>query len=738
MADPIVSNSYPTSAIGNLVGNGNSNQSAAANSIWQYGQYQPYTVNNPMGSTSFSNGTANSSLSPLQSQLQSLFGNTINSNLGGSSSTYNPNTSFLPQQYQSIFGNMQGNVNSQYNSLQQAQAPFTAQYLQSNLDNEQSKGTLASTAGAYQTAGAQTAANAQSNANYAQAQNYALNTANSQFGAASNTASLGEQQSEFGPQYAQSQTQGLFSNLLNQNQLSAQITGLGGSLGAQQSSANTSALMPAYGASQTQDATQSGLLNSLLFGNGSSGGGLLGSLLGSSGGSGGALGTAGSGIASLLKGLLGGSSGALPTISGSGAAISGSAADTGSLGGNPIGSPDVNTGDPGTGLDFSGGMSDQDLDSLIESFSSAGGQAADLGLGSGIDTGSPGDGLDFSVGNINLDNSPSIGLGAVGQGLGIAGDLASGTASGYARAGLSGASLASNQGLFGSSSSSIGGAANSGLSALGLIQGIQTGGVSGGLEAAASGAKLASSSGLLSSGASSALGTAAGALAAPLSLYNFAQNYQSGATGSDALNGAETGATIGSIVPGIGNLIGGLVGGAVGAVSSAFGGGKPDPETQMMTALDSQSAATQQQYLSDPNNAFTYLTGMFDAKNNTPGHSTALEQVFGRMGEGNFTTQMTNQISSAVDSGKITASTPPDQIYSQIVEPWLNSVGASVDPKSTDISGNNFSAPLTEAIESMIGKQVNTLYAPRASDPTAQYSDSQIQEAMAAGYAIPS
>lgn len=311
MADSILpqSTSYLGSAAGNLFGTGGSNTSTAAGNVFGVGQFQPYSINNPLGQTSFSGGTANTTMSPLQTQLSGLFGNQINSNLSNSStSSYNPNTSFLPQQYQQIFGNMQGNANSMFNSLQAAQQPFTSQYLQSNLDNEQAKGTLASTAGAYQTAGAQTAANSQMNQNQATAQQYALQNAQAQFGAASSTAQLGEQQSEFGPQFAQSQTQGLYSNLLNNASLLNQQTSLGGSLGALQSNANTNAAMPSFTAAQQQDQAQSGLLNGLLTGNGT--GGLLGSLLGTSGsgstGSGGLLSGIGGSAGNFLNGLFGG------------------------------------------------------------------------------------------------------------------------------------------------------------------------------------------------------------------------------------------------------------------------------------------------------------------------------------------------------------------------------------------------------------------------------------------------
>ncbi len=165
---------------------------------------------------------------------------------------------------------------------------------------------------------------------------------------------------------------------------------------------------------------------------------------------------------------------------------------------------------------------------------------------------------------------------------------------------------------------------NSGLSGLGaglgstvgLIQGLNSGGVTGDLQAASSAARLASvaggATGLLSSGAASGLGTAAGAIAAPLALYNAANSWQSGDTGSDALGGLQAGASVGSIFGPVGTLIGGAIGGAVGAASSAFGGGKQDPETQMTYSANAAGSNALQG--ASPSSSFQYLAGVLDAK----------------------------------------------------------------------------------------------------------------------------
>lgn len=212
---------------------------------------------------------------------------------------------------------------------------------------------------------------------------------------------------------------------------------------------------------------------------------------------------------------------------------------------------------------------------------------------------------------------------------------------------------------------------------LGIYSGIQQGGLAGYGTSAADTAKLA---GYLSG--DTALSTLGGYIAAPLSLYDFAKNWQSGNTGADALGGAEAGASIGSIVPGVGTVIGGLVGAAAGALSSAFGGGKPDPETTADKGLQSQYSTA---YASDPQGAtaalsglgpqqsFESLAGYFDAKNNTAGHSQPIEQTFGRMQEGTFLDDIAGQLNSDYTSGAITPGESASQIYSSEISPWISS-----------------------------------------------------------------
>lgn len=273
-----------------------------------------------------------------------------------------------------------------------------------------------------------------------------------------------------------------------------------------------------------------------------------------------------------------------------------------------------------------------------------------------------------------------------------------------------------------------------GLNALGIYSGIKQGGVAGDTGAAVNAAQLATkglaAAGAISGGAASAAGAALGYAAIPLALYNEVKSYQSGATASDAIGGAETGAAIGSIVPGIGTAIGAVVGAAVGAVASAFGGGRPDQETttgqNIDAALASGKATISSTGLDTNQGAFQYLAGIMDAKNNTPGHSTALEQSFGRMGEGAVLDGMASQINTAVNNGTMTrlpsgavsfktgggtviypAGQASQAVYSQVIAPWLQSKNASIDTAGVDVKGNNIGQATVASLQTLIGNYMS-------------------------------
>jgi hypothetical protein len=655
----------------------------AANQIWQNGQFMPYNLQLPGANLNFNGNSATGSLSqPLQGVQNSQIGQ-IGNILGTGGVGDFSSSGFLPNQYNSAFGNFQNNVNSNFQNMTNGIMPFLQQVNQSNLDSEQAKGTLASTAGAYQTAGTQMGIAGTLANNYNQAFQNTLGQANSQFNAAATTANTGINEQN-----------GLFSNILGQNNQIAQLMQTGGNLGQQQSTANTNASMPFLQAGQTAAQGQSGLLNSLLFGNGSGSGGLLSSLLGgiggsgSSGSSGGLLGNIGSGLANLLGGGTGVNSsntnGSL-TLQNMTNPYTDPYSDTtglASMYNNDAGNSMITGGSDLGNINW-GDDSSTDLSGDIGSFSSAGGQAANLSqnfLGSqtsnpdlaglSTDQGTALTNASSSAPNFNLPSttgSLTSGLGAASGALNLMNGLNKGGATGYLQAAGGANKLLNSSGVnTGAAGNAVGAAGN----AMGVYNGLQKGGVAGYGSAAVNAGELAEQTGLLSS--TSTVGQAIPVVGAALSVYNFANNWQSGNTASDAENGAAAGAAVGSIVPGIGTAIGAVIGGAVGALSSAFGPGKTDPETSgvqnVINATSSNgnnpavAASVQNPYLS--------LAGLFDEKSST----LPIYQQYGRMGEQSFTNALVGKINSAVQQDP-SLKNNPSAVYNQVVQPWVNSMG---------------------------------------------------------------
>jgi hypothetical protein len=225
---------------------------------------------------------------------------------------------------------------------------------------------------------------------------------------------------------------------------------------------------------------------------------------------------------------------------------------------------------------------------------------------------------------------------------------------------------------------------------LGIYNGLRQGGVAGYGGAAINAGQLAGIQGV-------------GALAAPLATYNFAKNWKSGATGADALSGLGTGAAWGTaIAPGIGTLIGAGIGLAAGAASSIFGPGKMDAEN---VGWDQYAKAYQQGGAkgvsgASPSQNYQALAGIFDSR----GSSIPFYGKYGRMGEQQFTTDMASQINSAISSGKITKNASPDQIYSQVVQPWISSMSKSGWQNTNTAKGAPEKQAVGNLLTSMIGQ----------------------------------
>lgn len=261
-------------------------------------------------------------------------------------------------------------------------------------------------------------------------------------------------------------------------------------------------------------------------------------------------------------------------------------------------------------------------------------------------------------------------LGGAGNALGVLNGIQQGGVGGIGSSALNATALAGRSGLFDpATNQTLNTGASDLASALGIYKGIQQGGVSGYGGAAINATKLGSNLGAFG-GAGGALGTAAGYAAIPLSLYNEINNWESGNTGSDALGGAATGAAIGSVVPGIGTLIGGLVGGAAGALSSAFGPGKVAPETTQYKKFE-DIYKQHPEVASQVENPFVNLAGVFDQRNS----SLPMYQAYGRMGEDQFTKDMTGLINTSLKNGTITKDSTAPEIMNKVVNPWIGSMG---------------------------------------------------------------
>jgi hypothetical protein len=301
--------------------------------------------------------------------------------------------------------------------------------------------------------------------------------------------------------------------------------------------------------------------------------------------------------------------------------------------------------------------------------------------------------------------------GDVGAGLGIWTDLQRGGTLNDARAGVTaGSLLTKGQGTYGDSTL---GDVNGGLAALqegyGIYSGLKQGGVKGDLTAGINAARLYGNLSSLSdaagtgSFAGSAIGDLAGYAAVPLALYNFAENWQSGKTGSDAIQGAEAGATIGSVVPGIGTAIGAVAGAAIGAISSAFGPGAKDPEGATFDAYSAAYAKGGSQAVANatPSQTLQSLAGLFDLRSGQIGPNVPMYNQYGRMGEAKFSTDMLTQVNQAFKNGQITSADTPQSIYSKIVQPWINSWGKG------DLSKDPHGAAISNMMTQMIGQYMS-------------------------------
>jgi len=238
---------------------------------------------------------------------------------------------------------------------------------------------------------------------------------------------------------------------------------------------------------------------------------------------------------------------------------------------------------------------------------------------------------------------------------------------------------------------------------LGLVGGLQRGGTMGYAGAGLSAADLASKAGLIG-GAGGFIPVVGSALAA----YSTIKGWQPGASGRNALTGAETGAEIGAFAGPIGMGIGAIIGGAAGAISGLMGNpGKAEmaPWQSFASQFNKLTPAQQTQVIASmpAGAAFQNLGSIMSAETNKPGHSEPIEQVFGRMGEDNLMRQMATYINQQYKAGKITAGESVQDQWTKVVYPWLVSKGATIDPNQRTARGTPEGSALIADLQSLIG-----------------------------------
>lgn len=403
-------------------------------------------------------------------------------------------------------------------------------------------------------------------------------------------------------------------------------------------------------------------------------------------------GTSGSGvtgaIANALKGLGGSSSGGVSAGDYSGLDYAAGATEQGAIDATaPAADPNTISGiasnlDPYAFSGDSGGPSSAGGEAAMPDLTSGAINATapnlDPNTVSGLASTSSGGGVDLS----SLGSAAGIGAGA----LGVYQGLTSGKPVGEARAAVGATQLAGKAGLV---SPQVGAGAGALMGVLGIYSGLQQGGVAGGAGAlvgagqlagginafevssataaatagGASAADAAATGALAGSPALQAAGQAAAYVAAPLSLYNEITTWKSGATGKDALSGAETGAAIGTIIlPGFGTVIGGALGGIAGAVSSLFGSTDRTKRSWDQYSYGQNRAET----ANNPAELMSTIGGLM----RNPDTKFSGDTYF--KGDGNkFTTSIASQVASAVKSGAVPANATPQQIFSKVVQPWL-------------------------------------------------------------------
>jgi hypothetical protein len=94
------------------------------------------------------------------------------------------------------------------------------------------------------------------------------------------------------------------------------------------------------------------------------------------------------------------------------------------------------------------------------------------------------------------------------------------------------------------------------------------------------------------------------------------------------------------------------------------------------------------------------LTGIFDSR----GSNIPFYNAYGRGGENQFTSDMFGKINQALASGQIAPNATPQQIYSQVVQPWISSMSPNGWQDTSTIQGAPEKQAVGNVLTSMIGQ----------------------------------
>jgi hypothetical protein len=142
---------------------------------------------------------------------------------------------------------------------------------------------------------------------------------------------------------------------------------------------------------------------------------------------------------------------------------------------------------------------------------------------------------------------------------------------------------------------------------------------------------------------------------------------------SGVSRGMAVGSAVGSVVPIFGTAIGAIIGAAVGWADAAFN--RQDPEVQNFNQATQMANAQGPESVVNIMNKYLVLAGLFDLHPSQIKGNIPIYKKYGRMGEGQFVTDMCNLVYNAAQAGQIGPNDTAQTVFARIVQPWIDSFG---------------------------------------------------------------